>query len=168
MAVRLPQREKLRRRGAVLIEFIVAAPILIIVMIAIIEFAYLSLLTNAVASASSEAARETAKYGGNIDNAVDAINQTLGIYGLSLVNASAAPGLGEVRLSLRGNGLNTDLGNSDVQCTYNGTDLSASHVRATVCIDLTGANGPVPDLLASFGFSLADKRLQATGFATIE
>lgn len=151
-----------------LIEFIVAAPILIIVMIAIIEFAYVSLLTNAVSAAASEAARESAKYGGDLDDAVNAVNQTLGIYGLSLVNSPAAPALGEARLTLQGNGLNADLGNSDVQCNYNGTDLSASHVRATVCINLTGADGPVPDLLASFGFSLADKRLQATGFATVE
>lgn len=163
-----------QRRGSVLLEFILAFPIILILSLAIIEFGFYVLLQQTITAAAIEGTRKAAQVGATTDAVGNLIQQYVAINSLTLdVNQQpAASGFGNVLVSIDdGSGFLTEtIGNSDITCYPVGPDPLASEIKVTVCVNLTDTNGkfPLPNLLSSFGFSLAGKRLEISAMTELE
>ena len=162
------------RRASVLLEFILAFPIIIILSLAIIEFGFYALLQQTITIATIEGTRKAAQVGATTDSVGETIQEFVAINSLTLDVAQqpAAPGAGDVIVSIEdGSGLLTEtIGNSDITCFPVGPSPTISEIKVTVCVNLTDVNGkfPLPDLLSTFGFSLSGKRLEISAMTSLE
>lgn len=159
------------RTGSVLLEFILAFPIILILSLAIIEFGFFALLQQTVTAATIEGSREAAQVGATTTSVGNLIQQYVAINSLTLIVAPAAPGAGDVLVVIQEGALPVQtLGNSDIPCTPVGPPPAASEVKVTVCLNLTDTNGtfPLPDLLSSFGFPLSGKQLEISAMTGLE
>lgn len=160
-----------QRTGSVLLEFILAFPIILILSLAIILFGFFALLQQTVTAATIEGSREAAQVGATTTSVGNLIQEYLAINSLNLIVAPAAPGAGDVLVVIQEGVLPTQmLGNSSIPCTPVGPAPSASEVKVTVCLNLTDTNGtfPLPNLLSSFGFTLSGKQLEISAMTGLE
>ena len=161
-----------RRTGSVLLEFILAFPLILIVSLAIIEFGFFALLQQTVTVATIEGSREAAQVGATTDSVGNLIQQYVAVNSLTLVPLPAAPGAGDVLVMIQdGSGaLTQNLGNSDIPCTPVGPPPTAAEIKITICLNLTDTNGmfPLPNLLSSFGFTLTGKQLEISAMTSLE
>ncbi|WP_197993062.1 TadE/TadG family type IV pilus assembly protein [Gimesia aquarii] len=168
-----PARNK-QRRGSVILEFILAFPLILIISLAIIEFGFFSLLQQTITLSAIEGSREAAHVGATTTSVGNLIDQYVSINSLNLdVGAQpAAPGQGDVLVVIEtGGGVPTQtIGNSDIPCTPVGPAPSPLEVKVTVCLNLTDMNGttPIPDLLSTFGFTLSGKQLEISAMTGLE
>ncbi|QDT41459.1 TadE-like protein [Gimesia alba] len=172
------QRQKLLRNrsrtGSVLLEFILAFPIILILSLAIIQFGFFALLQQTITAATIEGSREAAQVGATSTSVGNLIQEYVAINSLSLTVAPAAPGAGDVLVVIQEGGdlpINTtSLGNSSIPCSPVGPAPSPSEVKVTVCLNLTDTNGtfPLPNLLSSFGFTLSGKQLEISAMTGLE
>ena len=171
--LQLPVRRK-RRNGSVLLEFILAFPIILILSLAIIQFGFFSLLQQTITAAAIEGSREAAQIGSTSDSVGTLIQNYVAINSLNFVVAPAAPGAGDVLVVIQEGGVlpinTTSLGNSDIPCTPVGPDPDISEVKVTICLNLTDTNGtfPLPNLLSSFGYTLSGKQLEISSMTGLE
>ncbi|WP_417383172.1 TadE/TadG family type IV pilus assembly protein [Gimesia sp.] len=169
--VRSAARKK--RRGSVLLEFILAFPIILIMTLAIMEFSLYSMLQQTITTATVEGARESATYGSTTNSVGNLIHQYLAINSLNLdVNQQpASPGAGNVLVIIQKSTNPTEtMGNSNINGSPVGPTPSATETKVTVCVNLTDSSGssPLPDLLSSFGFSLTGKRFEISALAGLD
>lgn len=162
-----------RRKGSVLLEFILAFPLILIISLAIIEFGFFSLLQQTITVSAIEGSREAAHVGATSTSVGNLIDQYVAINSLNLdVGAQpAAPGQGDVLVVIETGGIPTQtIGNSDIPCTPVGPAPSPFEVKVTVCLNLTDTNGttPIPNLLSSFGFTLSGKQLEISAMTGLE
>lgn len=163
-----------KRRGSVLLEFILAFPIILILSLAIIEFGFFSLLQQTITASAIEGSREAAKVGATTTSVGNLIQQYMAINSLNLdVGAQpAAPGQGDVLVVIEdGSGILTQtIGNSDIPCSPVGPAPALTEIKVTVCLNLTDTNGttPIPDLLSTFGFTLSGKQLEISAMTGLE
>lgn len=145
------RRRTPRRRGVVILEFILAFLILVILTVALIELSILAIVDSTVRTAAIEAAREFAK-GATPTMVANRVDEILQIHAIDGVNV----GTPDVRLILEdSSGVVADLGDNTIPCTPNGLSLAGTdNVRATVCLEVSG---PVPDLLGTLGVSIAGR-----------
>jgi Flp pilus assembly protein TadG len=177
-----------QRRGSVLLEFILAFPIILMLSLAIIEFGFYVLLQQTVTAAAIEGTRKAAQVGATKNDIGYLIQEYLAVNSLDLhvTTQPASNGEGNVFVSIEdglGN-LTTTMGNSDIPCSPVGpapsdgvtqppTPLPPPEIKVTICVNLTddtNTNGtfPIPNLLYIFGFSLSGKQLEISAMTVLE
>ena len=82
--------EDRQRTGSVLLEFILAFPLILIISLAIIEFGFFALLQQTVTVATIEGSREAAQVGTTTDSVGNLIKQYVAVNSLNLVVTSPA------------------------------------------------------------------------------
>lgn len=170
---KLHQQPPRRRTGSVILEFILAFPLILIVSLAIIEFGFFALLQQSITAAAIEGSREAGKIGSTTTSIRNLIQEYVATNSLVLSTSSpAAPNSGDVFVSVqRFPASTTTIGNSSIPCTPVGPDPAFNNeVKVTVCINLTDTTGvtPIPDLLSTFGFSLTGKQLEVSAMSLVE
>ncbi len=152
------------RSGAVAVELIVAVPILMILVLAVIEFSVIFTAIKQVNFASRVGAKEAAEAGsignlntlvssGTLRNVVDRQLQAAGALGACQVIVQYGNGATYTTL--------TDVGPTPCECYasfFNGPTVG-TFVRVEVGVLLAEF---CPDLLAPFGFSIAGQKISAT------
>jgi hypothetical protein len=155
------------------LELILVTPIIVLVMLAILEFGMLNITHGAVTHATTVGAREAGKLAPSgaivLDEVVDEVNAVLAAVEILL---GEAPGDGTYLIIEDGD---DDPGDSSNWLTYGDPDLAddcappaegtptAGEVRVTLCIefDATKLNGaPVIDAFSVCGFTFTGKRFQ--------
>lgn len=160
-----------QRTGSVLLEFILAFPLILILSLAVIQFGFFALLQQTVTVATIEGSREAAQVGSTTSSVGNLIQQYVAINSLNLVVTSpATSGAGDVLVTIQTGPTTVTIGNSDIPCTPVGPAPAASEVKVTVCTNLTDTNGesPLPNLLSSFGFTLSGKQLEISAMTGLE
>ncbi|QDT19583.1 TadE/TadG family type IV pilus assembly protein [Gimesia chilikensis] len=162
------------RRGSVLLEFILAFPIILILSLAILEFGFYAMLQQTITTATIEGARKAAQVGSTTTAVGNLIQDYVALNSLTLAVGSqpAASNQGDVLVSIEDGSaaLTQTIGNSDIPCSPVGPAPNADQIKVTVCVNLTNTNGkfPLPDLLSSFGFSLSGKQLEISAMTSLE
>lgn len=167
-----------RRSGSVLLEFILAFPIILIISLAIIQFGFFALLQQSITAAAIEGSRESAKVGSTTASITALIQQYVAVNSLTLNPASpATPGSGDVLVVVERTATPTvTIGNSSIPCSPVGPPLgpppaiTPPETKVTVCLNLTDGSGssPIPNLLSTFGFSLTGKQLEVSAMTGVE
>ncbi len=152
------------RRGAIAVELIVSVPILIILLLAVIEFSLIFVAMKQVAFASRLGAKEASEAG-----SIAALNTLVSsgtLRGLvdRQLQAAGSPGACQVIVQY-GNGATytplTDVGPTPCECFASFFDgpTEGTFVRVEVGAFLSDF---CPNLLGPFGFSIADQKVSAT------
>ncbi len=165
------------RRGAGTLELILALPALLIAVLAILQFGVLMVVQQTVVAAAHEGARAAAREPSATAAraaAVAAVNKVLDVHDLAV---SPPAGLADsdagVRLVLEyPTGVVVALeeaGDSAVMCVPpDSPDLLATDPEVRVTVSVALNQPPLLNLLKSFGFNVAGKRLQASAMAAKE
>ncbi|QDT26109.1 TadE-like protein [Gimesia panareensis] len=167
------------RRGSVLLEFILAFPIILMLSLAIIEFGFYTLLQQSITAAAIEGTRKAAQVGATKNDIGNLIQQYVAVNSLDLSVGTqpASSGQGDVFVSIQDGTttLSTTMGNSDIPCSPVGPPPSdgstwPAEIKVTICVNLTDTNGtfPIPNLLYLFGFSLSGKQLEISAMTVLE
>ena len=157
-------RAKKSRRGAVVLELILALPVLIIATVAVLEFGIIVLVQQAIVTAATEGVREAAR--GSSPNAVAAVvDRFLTVHNF----AGSTAGTPDARVDVEVGPASSTVGDATIPCTPTGpAALNTYETRVTVCVRVTDGDRPVPDWLSYFGFSLTGKTYQISALATLE
>ena len=151
-------------------QWLFVLPLLLILLFAVIEFGFI-LQVQQTLTAAAEAGVRVAARGGTTNDVVDAINGVLAIHNLEIASTTTDAA---IRIEASG-GAPVDI--TAIVCESPGPALPVAPLehRVTVCLALrpTGAasawqKGVLPDLLASWGFALADHMLIAGALAPTE
>lgn len=185
------------RRGAVVLEFIIAMPVLFTAFLAIFEFGFLALVVENGTHAVNEGAREGAKLWGSsvsVDNnlagnydptanddiadqialAMDAI---LNIFNLEVRQngVSDNPGRANVLVVIERGVTTARRGDNTLTCNRTGPAPGAGEIVVTLCFPIvdqtapsTGLGNPVPNWLAPFGFNLTAYRFEMSARSELE
>lgn len=166
-----------------ILEFILVLPILIIATLAIFEFSYLLLVGHTVNTATIEGARKAAELGGEANQGepvAEHIREILQIHQIDVsLTQPAAPNQGDSYLRIDYGNITIpdrvaasnqsyewgDL-NLAVAAAAPGTNQVIITLRTPVSDNIT--NRPVPDLLATFGFSINAYNYQYQSLANLE
>lgn len=125
-----------RQRGALTIELVLGLPIVLMVMLAVVEFGLLLMASQAVSSAANQGAREASLPGATVEGTAAVVHRSLGSWRFS---SAIEPVVVEP---------------ASLEQTRTG-DL----VSVTVAVDSSRA---APNLLKMFGIDLAGRRLSST------
>ncbi len=159
------------RRASVTVEFLIAFPILIIATLAIFQYGMIALIQHDVNAAAIEGAREAAKLGCSTDNVAETVDDILSVYNIELDETAkpAAANQGDAHLDINdgsvGAALTETFGNASITCVPYGPGPTQTQVQVTVCLEIADV---LPDLLATMGFSIANRTLTASSLATFE
>lgn len=151
------------RRGIEVLEIILALPVLLIATIALIELGVLMVFDQTVVTASTKGAREAGK-GANITEIRDVVNTFLGVHGVAITEASNTGNI-VLEVGTAGGPVVTSVNSNP--CTPPGPAVVDGEVRVTVGVELLNPlfpseAPPVPDALATFGFSLSGRSLKSS------
>jgi hypothetical protein len=185
------------RRGAVVLEFIIAMPVLFTAFLAIFEFGFLALVIENGAHAVNEGVREGAKGWGatvafdnnsvgnydptNNDDIADqiamAMDSVLNVFNLEVRQngLSDNPSRANV-LVLIERGLNiARRGDNTLTCNRTGTAPGPNEIVVTLCFPIvdqaaasTGLGNPVPNWLVPFGLNLTSYRFEMSARSELE
>lgn len=165
---RSPQTMRRQRCGVITLELILVLPVLVVMLVALVEYTTLMVLQSTVTHAATVGAREAGKMP-DIDEVVEAVQAVLGA---NCIVVSAEPGSGtKVILEdgaspLTGTGLITQFGDPDMDCELPANPVALDEVRVTVCVEMHAT--PVCDALGAFGFSLSGKRFEVSSLVKKE
>jgi hypothetical protein len=193
----LSARRKPSRGGAVILEFILAMPVLFISFLAIFQFGFLALLIQSATAAVIEGAREGAlDFAGlpeNLNAAADydpsgdddiadrialEMDRFLAIHNIEIRQNGVNDDADRINAYLnivydqteyhRG-----DFANQNAGCTQQGDTPVAGEVVVTLCFPLVNQsnpslNQPIPDWLSTFGFSFDTMHFEMTARAVLE
>jgi len=184
--LRLNQPETLKRSGVVILEFIIAAPIVFIAMLAIFQFGFLALTLQFGHAALIEGTRRAAElYPPNYplvldtaspdndiaDSVVNAVNQYLAVHCMEIYDPTQGfpddPERANAQIVTQHEGVTVTRGEAvtfpdGFVCTPAGNPPDMDEVRVTLCFPLVdpddpdGCGDPVPDWLSVYGFSLGN------------
>ena len=144
------------------LELILVLPVLVILLVAMVEFTMLMILQSTVTHAATVGAREAGKYP-DIDEVVEAVTVVLGANCIALDDAD---GSGTKVLLESGDALPSYFGDPSLECNVPENPLQPDEVRVTVCVALRAT--PFCDALRAFGFSLFDNRLEVSSLVKKE
>lgn len=150
------------RRAATVLEVIITLPVLVILLLAIIEFGVLFANLQQLALASRVGAQEASQTA-NLDTAVLVPAEVIAVIERQLGGANMTAC--RIRLEHNDGGGQTQFEHPIVgACNCGPTTLLAAppggeYVRVTVCVDLTLVT---PNLLDSFGFDIAGRMAEHT------
>ena len=185
------------RRGAVVVEFLIAMPVLFTAFLAIFEFGVLALVIEQGAHAVDEGAREGAKAWGSsvaFDNNVAGNYDPTGNDDIADQIALAMDAILDVfDLEVRQNGVSDNpakanvlvviergtstarRGNNTLTCNRTGSAPGATEIVVTLCFPLvdstapsTAYGNPVPNWLVPFGFNLSAYRFEMSCRSELE
>ncbi len=150
------RRSLIHRRGAVLLEAILAIPVLVLVTFAAVQYGQAVVVEQAIGAAADEGAREAAK--GATPNEVLGVVENF----LSSVNLMAGAG---VRIDVQdGQGNVNMFGDNTLPDPVAG--LAANEVRVTIQANYTAT--AVPNALGYFGIDLSNSRFQSSALARFQ
>ena len=172
----LSDRRVSTRRGSVTLEFILVAPILIILTWAVFQYGVLLLVHQAVTHAATVAAREAGK-GEPIDVIGRVVDHVLVVHCLDIAddNGDPIPNSGirvllETGDPLGGPPIVDSFGDVNVVCEApDGPPVQPDEVRVTVCLDIS--KSPICNFLFQFGLvelTLEGKRLEISSLVKKE
>lgn len=194
----VPQNKSVaRRRGAVVVEFIVAMPVLFTAFLAIFEFGFLALVVENGAHAVNEGARTGAKvWGASVpfdnnsatdfdpsgnDDIADqialAMEEILNVFGMEVRQNGVNDDLAKANvLVVIERGVSTARrGDNTLTCNRTGPAPGANEIVVTLCFPLvdssvpsTSVGNPVPNWLAPFGFNLQPYRFEMSARSGLE
>lgn len=144
------------RRGVEVLELILVLPVLVVALVALVQFGIAMVVHQAVTTAAGAAAREASKQA-DILVVRDAVDRILSPHNIQILNT---PGSGTKVMLDDGALGTTSFGDAGLSCIAHGNAPAANEVRVTVCIDL--AKAKVPNALASFGLDFAGKRFETS------
>lgn len=181
------------RSGSVTLEFILVFPIIFIASLAIAEFAFLSLMIEGATTALHEGTREGAEAypaafpldlaGADNDIAdkiIEVINNHLNVYNLEVADPangfSDTPGKQNATVVIQYDGMMafTRPAAGGLPCVPALPAAAAGEIVVSLCFEIvdstdpTGINGPVPDWLATFGFTLSGTTFEMTTRQSLE
>lgn len=154
----LPVRGARRRirNGVETLQLIIALPVLVIALVAALQYGVMMIVLGDVTHAATVGARETGKH---VDDAtvVQVVNTVLGVHGITIgPNAT-------VVVERFGQ---PDFMQGGVPCAPVGPALAMDEVRVTVCVDLTAA--PLWNYLTMWGLDFTGKRFEVSSVSTVE
>lgn len=143
-----------RRSGVLVLEFILAFPVIVIASFALFEFGMIMLVLQTIETAAVEGAREAAKIvdpstvTGMQERAevVDHIDQFLSVHDI--------PARRIVIEDPDFAASDTDDGDNSIPCSGNGATPVSGDVRVTICLYLSENDRPVPNMLVNFGINI--------------
>ncbi|MHC4875255.1 MAG: TadE/TadG family type IV pilus assembly protein [Planctomycetota bacterium] len=150
---------------------LVLAP-LIIITIAILEFAIAMVVEQAIVSAASEGARAAARESATTTTIAQSVDKILEVHDVTF-DPTGTNVTDDIRVSIEDGsgslGIAGNRGNTTLTCTPAGGALAANEVRVTVCVTMTNASDqPVPNWLDMFGFSTSGRQFEVSAIALIE
>ena len=166
-----------------ILEFILILPILIIATLAIFEFGYIMLVGHTVNTATIEGVRKAAELGGEAaqgEPVAEHVREILQIHQIDLsLTQPAAANQGDAYLRIDyGNITIPDrVGASNQSYEWGDSNLAVAAaapgtnqviVTLRTPVSDSGTNRPVPDLLATFGFSVNAYNYQYQSLANLE
>lgn len=186
-----------RWRGVIIVEFLFVMPLLFIQLLAIFEFVFIGIVTEAVTSAAVIGAREAAlsypagfdfDNGGTnpaenndiADRVALRLEQALAVVNLEVRQVNPARANAFVRVTRRSTPDTTLIAErGDTTLSSDAPDIgdpiALGEAVVTVCVPLvdasapsSGLGNPVPNWLAPVGFSLAGRNIRVTARATLE
>jgi len=157
------KRESLaRRRGAVTLELILVLPVLVVMLVAMVEYTTLMILQSTVTHAATVGAREAGKIA-DIDEVVEAVSVVLGANCIELSDEERSG----TKVTLEGGGLlPAQFGDPSLAPTLPENPIEPDEVRVTVSVALAAT--PFCDALQAFGFTLFGKRLEVSSLVKKE
>ena len=185
------------RRGAVVLEFIIAMPVLFTAFLAIFEFGFLALVVENGTHAVVEGAREGAKLWGSSvafdNNAVGNYDPTGNDDIADQIALAVDAVVGVFNLEVRQNGISDDptkanvlvliergastarRGDNTLTCNRTGSAPGATEIVVTLSFPIvdqtapsTGLGNPVPNWLVPFGLNLAAYRFEMSARSELE
>jgi hypothetical protein len=185
------------RRGAVVLEFIIAMPVLFTAFLAIFEFGFLALVIENGVHAVDEGAREGAKaWGATVtfdnngvgnydptgnDDIADqialAMDSVLNIFNLEVRQngVSDNPSRANVLVVIERGASTARRGDNTLTCTRTGTAPGVNEIVVTLCFPIvdqtapsTGLGNPVPNWLVPFGLNLTAYRFEMSARSELE
>lgn len=162
--------ESSQRRGVVTLELILVFPILMIVLLAIIEFgliystiqhvSYSSRLGAKLSSEQSTVALGTYNQNAGVSPLRTEINSYLTTAGFNTLSCQITL-QHNVMVAANNTQENPDPAPAGCDCVapVNNLPVGSEYVRVTVCVPVTGN---VPNLLATFGFNISDYEVEQT------
>lgn len=173
------------RRGAQILEAILVIPILVLTVVAMVQFAAISTVQQAVESAADEAAREISKAevrGGDFVAhtpaiATSVVSDVLGVHGVTVSNVADSGVRVFIEDALNDDGDadgNTAISVGDSNLVRNSpptTGVEPNEVRITVVMSFdpgTPNSDPVPDALKYIGLSFASRQFEISTTAIKE
>lgn len=192
-----PFRRHDARRGAVVLEFIIAMPVLFTAFLAIFEFGFLALVIENGAHAVEEGAREGAKVwgssvpfdnnvAGNYDRTGDddvadqialAVDNVVGVFNLEVrqTGVSDDPAKANVLVVIERGANTARRGDNTLTCNRTGPAPGINEIVVTLCFPIvdqtapsTGLGNPVPNWLVPFGFNLTAYRFEMSARSELE
>ena len=190
-------RRRDARRGVVVLEFIIAMPVLFTAFLAIFEFGFLALVIQNGAHAVDEGAREGAKLwgsavtfdnnpGGNYDPSGNddiadqialSMDAVLDVFNLEVRQTGVAddPAKANVLVVIERGASTARRGDNTLTCNRTGSAPGANEIVVTLCFPIvdqtapsTGLGNPVPNWLVPFGFNLTAFRFEMSARSELE
>jgi hypothetical protein len=141
-----------QRRGAVTLEFILCLPVLVILLVAAVQYSTAMVVRQAVSQAAVEGARQLGKRA-SATSAVASAEEILSVHGFTV-----APGSGVRVVTEDGVTLAQNFGDLTVGSTPPAPGPSAADARVTISVRLT--TSPLQNFLNAFGIDFSTKRFQ--------
>lgn len=142
------------RKAVVTLEFILCLPVLVITLVAAVQYGTAMIVRQAVSHAATEGAREAGKRASAVD-VVDRVQTILAPHNLVISNV---PGSGVRVLLEDGIGPPQSFGDPTVIATPPAPAPNANETRVTVSLSLTTA--PISNWLTAYGIDFTGKRFQ--------
>lgn len=140
------------RRGVITLEFILCLPVLVILLVAAVQYSTAMVVRQAVSQAAVEGARQLGKRASAAD-AVASVQEILAPHGLII-----APGSGVRVVTEDGVILPQNFGDLTVASTPPAPGPNAAEARVTISLELT--TSPLQNFLNAFGIDFTGKRFQ--------
>jgi Flp pilus assembly protein TadG len=157
------------------LELILVTPVIVLVMLAILEFGMLNITQSAITHAATVGAREAGKTetfttgaGGTVEEIRDEINAVLAAIDIQITDTSSGM---LITIQERTGGVTNDYTVGDTSLSPTLPALDDGEVSATLCIafDATKLNGsPVINAFSSCGFTFNGKEFEISSLARKE
>jgi len=171
-----------RRAGVETLELILVTPIVVILLVAILQFGSVHIVQEAITNAATVGAREAAK-GAPIEEVAVSVDAVLEPHGIDLVNKTITSGTANYDFPTdSGARIFIEYGPNSDQVEHRGDasvgtppssgtatpDLEAPDVRVTVLVSLDKAPIFSPATLNRFGFNFPGERYEVRAIARLE
>ena len=146
----------LRRSGVATLELILVLPVLVIMLVAMVEYTTVMILQSTVTHAATVGAREAGKIA-DIDEVLEAVDAILGV---NCITVSDDEGSGTKVVLENGSYPTTEFGDPTLAYELPANPLDPDEVRVTVCVAMSAT--PLCDALRVWGFSWLGKTLEVS------
>lgn len=151
------------------IHLLLILPLMLLGVLAVLQFALISVVESGVQSAARTAA-DVASRGGGIPQILASIDSVLSTHGIDVPD-TAGPARGNVLVVVEAPERPDPIiaGNPTIEVTPTGPALRSGELRVTICVRLSGgSNDPVPNWLRFVGFSMEGQKVLSSALAVRE